>query len=84
MLPYYILILTPCLSLFISKDKQRTKKVLGVFFFILTILVAFRNIEIGNDTHGYYAIFTRYSSMSINEIISSAREPAFGILTKII
>ena len=90
MIPYIILISVPIilyilLNNYLSKESTN-KIIITVFFGILFILLAFRNIDIGIDLTNYKYYFETSSSMTFNEILTSENqiEKGYILLTKIV
>lgn len=87
MIPYYILIFTPLIPLLLNKN-HRQKKIntlsIDIFFLILFLLMALRDVSIGRDLSSYAHYFSLFSEMEWGQVFSSDIEPGYIILNKIV
>ena len=88
MLPVYILTIVPFLFKYIKikgiSYKEKDKRVLDIFFFLLLIFVAFRHHTVGNDTSNYIYYFETIGKSSLTSISSFATEVCFLLYNKAI
>lgn len=94
MIPYFLLLLVAGLFCFVSISSTRGRTVLiigynanikknlctGVFFLVLFVLLAFRDVSVGNDTRNYQYFFFQYSKMSLVELLDIGDEGLYRLL----
>lgn len=87
---FYILLLTPLAIQHFTIEghstdhKKRNQIALFIFFVFLTVLVAMRHEDVGNDTRVYIHYFNKYNSMSFSSLRGQITEIGFYYFNRFI
>ena len=95
MIPYFLLIALPVLARIMGSryrftyGRQRLYETsagsIDIFMFWFMLLLAFRSVEVGNDTAQYQRLFNEYSTQNIRQLWSStSHELGFKILNRLV
>ena len=85
---FYILLLLPMALKFLempgykTDGQKRSKSTLGLFFLMLTVLIALRHETVGKDTKNYLNFFEMYSTWDWNEFTDATLEIGYLYFNK--
>lgn len=74
MLPYYVMVIAPCLLFLISRSSQRltlekkNRATIWCFFGILLLILMLRNVKVGTDIQGYLSNFKEIRDVKFSRI----------------